>query len=265
MENKEKFKIGIYDSGLGGLFMLKEIRTQLNEYSYVFLADEKNLPYGTKTPEELLEYAKKCLTYLFQKELCKIVLIACNTLSTTVFHELKKWASEIFPDRIILDMVQPTLDSINPDQEFVIFGTPRTIKSDVYQKGLIKKYSDAIVVGIEVPLLASMIEQKKDSLEYLKDTVGKIVETKGSILLCCTHYGIIKELFYKLFPDARVIYSQEVSITEYFSDYITKSEFQGSLVKDGSLKILLSKENKIFQEYSKEWFKDILVPITILE
>lgn len=257
--------IGVYDSGLGGLFVLEMLRKKLPQYNYVFLGDEKNLPYGTKTLEELLVHAKECLIHLFEKESCKIVLIACNTLSTTVFDELKIWVLEVFPGRVILGMVEPTIDSVASDKEFILFGTPRTIRSATYQKGLIKKYPDARVIGIEAPLLASLVEQKENPLEYLKSIAGETSTTSGSILLCCTHYGIIKSTFKQIFTQARIIYSQEVSITEYFSQYIINSGFTEMLNKDGSLKILLSKENKIFAEYSREWFGDTIVPITVLE
>ena len=84
-------KIGVFDSGLGGLLVLKNVREVIPEYDYVFFGDQAFVPYGNKTKEELYERAKIIFTYLFEKHSCKVILLACNTTSTNIYNELKEW------------------------------------------------------------------------------------------------------------------------------------------------------------------------------
>ena len=96
-----KGNIGVFDSGLGGLWVLKHLKEKLPSYNYIFLGDQKNVPFGGKTPEELFEIATKALDYLYGEKNCMGVVLACNTISSTIYDRLRIWKDEKYFGRIL--------------------------------------------------------------------------------------------------------------------------------------------------------------------
>lgn len=245
-------KIGFYDSGLGGLFVMSRVQKEFPQYDYAFLADEKNLPYGQKSIDELLIYAQQCITFLIEKEHCDVVMIACNTLSATVYSELEKIYKHTHPDVLLLDIITPTIDALGFDMTYVVFGTHRTIHSHLYQKEISKIYKESTVIEIETKDLASLIEQHAVTEAYLSSFVSITPTVPYTIILACTHYGLEKDTFKKVFPLCSHIVSQE---------YIALDLFKFLLHHDrstqGTIHIYTTKENPVFIQYADEWFPGV--------
>ena len=85
-------KIGIFDSGLGGLIVARAIRRAMPEYDYVYLGDTKRVPYGPRSAETVFEFTRECVDYLFKEEKCAMVILACNTASACALHKIQKEA-----------------------------------------------------------------------------------------------------------------------------------------------------------------------------
>ena len=184
--------IGVFDSGLGGLSVLKELRKVLPNEDYIFYEDSINNPYGEKNEVELLEITSKIVDYLLERG-CKIIVIACNTATTCCMRLLR----EKYPDTIFVGTV-PAI-KVAYDNNFkntLILSTPYTTKSKRVEE-LLNDYvrEDQNILNLSGRNLANLIElDDKEGInkllhELLDDYNGKI----DSIVLGCTHYSLIKD------------------------------------------------------------------------
>lgn len=248
--------IGIFDSGLGGLWLLRHIRKELPQYNYVFFGDQANVPYGNKSKQELFEITTRVLRYLFEEKNCACVLLACNTTSSSIFSYIQDWVEREYPDRVVLDIVTPT-QKVAPDNALV-FGTMRTIESGAYNKeGRVTR---------ALPELASRIEYGDDTHAYIqsqKDIVPPHIHTG---VLCCTHYGIVRDDFKKIYPEITEWIYQEDIAPKYMKEYINSNMYIGSRLRtDGKLEIHISQENPLFNKWFKEWYdENILIELTVI-
>lgn len=256
-----KGSIGVFDSGLGGLWVLKHLKDKLPEYNYVFLGDQANVPFGGKTPDELFAIATKALDYLYGEKNCMGVVLACNTISSTIYDRLRDWKDEKYLGRILFGIVRPTVESIDKGNPVVVFATPRTCLSEVYEKFLkenVKNY-----IKIPIPQLAYLIENGGDALAYIKyfkDMIGSDIE---SAALLCTHYGIVRDDFKKVFPAIKSWVYQEDLIPKYLADYFVEFPEREAFFEHGkTVSIFVTKESENFNKFSQEWFPGI-TPKTI--
>jgi len=250
---QQKGNIGIFDSGLGGLWILKHLKEKLPEYNYVFLGDEKHMPYGDKNKEEIFSYTTSALRYLFEVENCMGVIIACNTVSSTIYDELREWKDENYFGRIIFGIARPTIMSIKPDEILVIFATFPTCNSTVYDELLHSRTSD--ILKIPLPELASKIERGESVQDYLMSFVGNVPEHIKQGALLCTHYGIVREEFRKVFPNILDWSFQEESVPRYIQEYFLEfPEREMFFTHNATLRIITSKKSDVLTKFAKEWF-----------
>lgn len=234
-------KIGIFDSGLGGLVIGEAVMKALPDYDYIYLGDTLHVPYGKRSGETIYTLTKKAVTWLFEQD-CHLILIACNTASATALRRLQQTylPDSIYKDRRILGVVVPTLEEAidGGATKLGLIGTQYTIQSDVYGQEL-KKINDAIdLVSQATPLLVPLIENKglkwvRPILEeYLTPLKEKEIET---LILGCTHYPLLKPFIHEIMgPDFPLI-SQEDIIPAKFNDYLNRhSEHVTKLSKNGT-------------------------------
>ena len=177
-------RIGIFDSGIGGLTVLKTFIEKYPNNEYIYYGDTLNLPYGTKTKEQLLELSDKDVKFLINKNV-DIIIIACGTVSSNCLDYLNnKYNIKIF------DIISPTLEYLNNSnyQNIGVIATNRTIDSHIFKNNLNKN-----IYEINTPELVPIIESDNlDNLENILDTYLKEYKNKIDILvLGCTHYPII--------------------------------------------------------------------------
>ena len=197
-------KIGVFDSGLGGLSILRELLKILPNEDYLFYEDSLHNPYGDKTEEELLMITSNIVEYLLEQE-CKIIVIACNTATTSCMSALRK----MYPDTIFVG----TVPAIKVAYDFnykhtIILSTPYTSKSKRVQE-LIHDYksSDQELFLVSGENLAHLIELNDiDSIRLLLNKL--LLPFKGkvdSIVLGCTHYPLIKEEIQNVLPGVSLL------------------------------------------------------------
>ena len=192
-------KIGVFDSGLGGLSVLKELLRLLPKEDYIYYADSINVPYGEKSDEELLELTSRIVDYLIDND-CRLIVIACNTATTSCMKKLR----EKYPNTIFVGTVPAIKVAYdNNYKNTVILATPYTTKSRRVQE-LIHDYKRDnqnfyLVSGGD---LASLIEDNdnKKINEVLEGILGKYRNRVDSVVLGCTHYSLIKEEINKVLP-----------------------------------------------------------------
>lgn len=257
-----KGSIGVFDSGLGGLWVLKHLKEKLPEYNYIFLGDQANVPYGSKTPDELFLLTTKAIDYLYGQMNCAGVILACNTVSSTIYDRLRDWKDEKYFGKILFGIVRPTVESLGRDLPVAIFATPRTCKSEVYEKFL----SNNLKSYIKVPLpdLVRLIENGGDTLSYISLFKNAIPESIQKGALLCTHYGIVREDFKKVFPHIKTFVYQEDLIPDYLRDYFAEfPEREAFFAHDSKLSILVSKESEVFNKFANKWFGGECAPLLI--
>lgn len=192
-------KIGIFDSGLGGLTVLKEIVKMLPQYDYLYLGDNARTPYGGHSNQTIFQYSKQAVDYMFKNN-CKLIIIACNTASAVALHKLQsEYLVKKYPklDRRILGVIRPVVEYAAKisEKKIGLVGTRATINSKTYEQEL-KKIDGFKIYPQACPLLVPLIEEgwneKPETASILKHYLVPLkkdgVET---LILGCTHYPIL--------------------------------------------------------------------------
>ncbi|MBP6881708.1 MAG: glutamate racemase [Candidatus Pacebacteria bacterium] len=243
-------KIGLFDSGLGGLTILKAVVKELPQYNYVYYGDTANLPYGDKPENEIYELTKEGMRYLFEAG-AALVVIACNTASAETARRLQQeFLPTEYPDRKILGIIVPTIEVLMfpVSTKAVLIGTTRTIQSGKYQLELDHKGNgNTILTQIATPELVPLIELNE--LEAAATQAIRKIETEAGesevVVLGCTHYTEIKGQLREHFGESRTIISQDEIIPEKLADYLMRHhEISSQLVHDGERSIHLTEHRK---------------------
>ena len=198
------YKIGVFDSGLGGLSVLKELMNTLPNEDYLFYEDSINNPYGEKTEEELLKITSNIVNYLLEQK-CKIIVIACNTATTSCMKKLR----EIYEDTIFVGTVPAIKVAYDNKYKNVInLSTPYTQNSKRVCE-LINdfKNDDENIYNISGENLANLIElNKKEEIDELLNKLLSSYEDKcDALVLGCTHYSLIKDEIKKVLPNVALL------------------------------------------------------------
>lgn len=252
-------KIGIFDSGLGGLLIAKSITRAMPEYDYVYLGDTKRVPYGNRSHEAVYEFTRECVDYLFQKEDCAIVLLACNTASARALRKIQQeYLPKNFPDRKVLGVLIPAAEECNNFKRIGILGTSGTVSSDTFSREIKKLNKEAKIFQNAAPMLVPLAEEGEEKRakpfikEYLRPLLNKNLD---ALVLGCTHYPLFKGQFRRILPQKTRIISQDEIIPKKFKSYLMKhSEIEKKLSKKGTVKILVTDMTKGVEKLSKKWF-----------
>ncbi len=205
MERDSEKAIGVFDSGLGGLTVVREIVRILPEEDIVYFGDIARLPYGNKSRSTVVKFSVENTLFLLSQGI-KLLVVACNTASALALEFLQSVFS--IP---VIGVIEPTIDTIAKmsPKKVAVIGTVSTIRSGVYQKKL-KEIGVKLIKAKPCPLLVPTIEAgyvgKPICDEIIKHEIGPVVEEDTEILLlACTHYPIIKKRIRELFPAVRMI------------------------------------------------------------
>lgn len=258
---ERNMKIGIFDSGVGGLIIGRAIRTALPQYDYLYYGDTEHMPYGEKTQSEIFEYTKTGVGHLFDNG-CTIVIIACNSASSQALRKIQQeWLPEKYPNRKVLGVIVPTVEDIAKENRVGIIATRATVDSKVFSIEIQKRHPEIFVIEIPAPELASLIEigntteAVMTAEKYLKELVDQNIDT---LVLGCTHYPLIKKeiadiLKNKFGKDIAVI-SQDEIIPKKLADYFTRHpEIESKLSLGRTFTIHLTKNSDYIDELVREW------------
>lgn len=183
--------IGIFDSGFGGITILRELLKLMPNENYIYLGDNKNIPYGDKSKKEIIKLSSKMADFLINKN-CKILVIGCNTISAS--------ASEILKEKYnipIIEVISNACAEVNKisKNNISIMATDFTVKSKIYLKKIKENNKEIKITQIVCKKLCPMIENDwesfEDRFEILNNYIKKINPNSDSLLLACTHYPLI--------------------------------------------------------------------------
>ena len=197
---KYQNSIGLLDSGVGGLSVLSELYKLMPELDYTFFGDTKNVPYGTKSSEEIFSYTKKILEFFISQNI-KTAVFACNTTSAVAYDKLKEYFKDeikIYP--LIQTVAKKAIENLNAKDTVAILATKATINSRKYNQEIYKYNKEVNVVGIDCTGFVEIVENRlyddPSSINLIKSKleIAKKNDAKR-IVLGCTHYPYLIDMF----------------------------------------------------------------------
>jgi glutamate racemase len=208
IEKYDNRPIGVFDSGIGGLTVVKQLMAQLPCENLVYFGDTARIPYGTKSEEIIRRFALEDSFYLLDKAV-KIIVVACNTASAIAVSMLK----EIF-NIPVTGVIQPGAEAaanLSRNGKIGIIGTAATIRSDNYKEEILRVGNDKQIISQACPLFVPLVEEGliEDEATYLiaRRYLQSIVENKvDTLVLGCTHYPLLVNVLQKIVgPNVRLI------------------------------------------------------------
>ncbi|MEI9934520.1 MAG: glutamate racemase [Ferruginibacter sp.] len=208
--------IGVFDSGYGGLTVLKEIVAQLPQYDYLYLGDNARAPYGTRSFETVYQYTLECVQWFF-KQGCSLVILACNTASAKALRTIQQNdLPKIDGSKRVLGVIRPTSEIIGrytSTKEIGVLGTNGTIESNSYPIEINKFYPNIKVYQEACPLWVSLVENNEiDSPAadyFVKKNIDELLNQSSNIdtiLLGCTHYPLLINKIKQFVPEKNYHY-----------------------------------------------------------
>lgn len=244
-------RIGLLDSGLGGLSILKELLKVLPNEDYLFYEDSINNPYGSKSEDELLKIVSNAVDFLLKNN-CKIIVIACNTATTSCMKKLR----ELYPDTIFVGTVPAVKMAYdNNYKNTIILSTPYTMGSKRVNE-LINDYHnpDQKIINISGENLASLIENEQydQIFSLLERLLNPYKEKCDSIVLGCTHYPLIKDIISSIIPEATLL-DGSLGVANEVKHQLTINNLLGN--GNGNIEIINTKD-KLLVDRSFEILKN---------
>jgi len=225
--------IGVFDSGVGGLSVVRQIFKQLPEYQIIYFGDTARLPYGTKGADFVKTYSSKISSLLLDKG-AKIIVVACHTSSAWASNHLKK-KFEV----PVFEMISPTLKEViktTKNNRVGIIGTPGTIKSGAWDKELLKKNPKLKIYSVACPLFVPLVEEgridDKVAEEIVKGYLKKL-NNIDTLVLACTHYPMLKKTIQKVLGKKVKIIDPAESLAKELKTFIENNPNLEKKIKKG--------------------------------
>lgn len=246
---KQLSPIGVFDSGYGGLTVLKEIVNKLPQYDYLYLGDNARAPYGSRSFETVYEYTLQCVNYLFGRG-CHLIILACNTASAKALRTIQqKDLPIIAPNRRVLGVIRPTTEIIGnytQTKKVGVLGTSGTVSSGSYLVEIEKFFPDLRVYQEACPMWVPLIENNELNNEgadfFIKKHVEHLMQQQpeiDAIILGCTHYPIIEQKIKQYLPQHVKLLSQGGIVAKSLNNYLERHpEMEKKCSKFGSVNFL---------------------------
>ncbi len=289
-------KIGIFDSGVGGLLIARAIRKKLPQYDYVYLGDTKRVPYGGRSHETVYEFTREAVDYLFTKEGCALVILACNTASA---RALRKLQQEYLPllvasddnfsssrtvsqrrllrkvsssatsfNRKILGVLIPAAEEAGKYKKVGVLATRGTVASNTFPDEIKKVNQNCRVTQNPAPMLVPLAEEGEQGLsvmsfikKYVKPLMSDRIE---ALVLGCTHYPFYKKEIQDVVGNKVKLVSQDEIVPKKLSEYLKKHpEIESALSKNNSVRLLFTDLTPYVSVLSKKWFTKSVNPTLV--
>lgn len=254
--------IGVFDSGLGGLAILRAIFKKLPQYNYIYYGDNARVPYGNRSAEVIYQFTKEAIDFLIKKK-CLLIILACNTSTAISLRRIQnEYLPENYPDRKVLGVIKPAVEKLveGKFKKIGIIGTKATVNSESYVREIKKLLPKSEIIQEACPLLVPYIEdpaKNKEILhlmleEYLNPVKENNVE---ALLLACTHYEIIENEIKNLLGQNIQVISEGKIVAEKLEEYLRNHpEIETKLDKKSSIKFHFSDTGFNIQKLKKLFF-----------
>ena len=222
--------IGVFDSGLGGLTILKQLNKDFNNYQFIYFGDTAHLPYGTKSNKSIISFCENIVDFLISKG-ASIIIIACHSASAVAIKHLKNKYS--IP---IIDVIQPTIQSsldLAKNKSICVLGTSTTIASKTYSQHIQNMSDNIITHEIACPLFVPIVEEGLEESTiahlaaemYLNPLKSLNIDT---LILGCTHYPMLINTIRKIINKKIIIIDSRIAISNELKKIISKPGYKNS-------------------------------------
>lgn len=243
--------IGIFDSGVGGLTVFKQIRKELPNENIIYLGDTKNFPYGSKSKDEIIQFAIENTKILIKKDV-KLIVIACGTVTSQAIDILQ----EKF-DIPIIGIIEPTIQYVKEQniKEIGVIATEGTIRSGAWEKKLKENIEDIKVINKACPMLATIAEEgkaeSKEGRKAIKEYMEPFKKNRiNKIILGCTHFPIYDRIIKEELEYDVELIDTGITVSEYVKKFLMEKNLNN--IEDESREsIYLTKPEKEFKNIAK--------------
>ena len=258
--------IGVFDSGYGGLTVLKEMVKRLPQYEYLYLGDNGRAPYGNRSFETVYQYTLQCVEWLFGQG-CPLVILACNTASAKALRTIQQLdLPRIAPHNRVLGVIRPTTEVVGrytATGKVGVLATRGTVLSQSYPIEIAKFFPDIQVYQQACPLWVPLIENNehdKPGADYFVQTYTRQLMSQSddidTVLLGCTHYPLLKEKIAACLPPGSRIISQGEIVADSLADYLQRHpEIEGRCTRNaGFLRFYTTDSTEDFDNHASIFY-----------
>lgn len=259
--------IGVFDSGYGGLTILRQFRQLMPQYDYLYLGDNARAPYGPRSFEIVYEFTLQAVRKLFSMG-CHLVILACNTASAKALKSIQeKDLPQLDPQRRVLGVIRPTAEcvgSITRTRHIGIVATQGTINSESYPLEIHKLFPDIVVTGEACPMWVPLVENNEfDSPGadyFVQKRIGNLLRKDpdiDTIILGCTHYPLLLNKILKYTPRTIKIIPQGDYVAASLKKYLQRhEEIEQNCTKKGTCRFLTTESVDKFEESASIFLRD---------
>ena len=253
---------GVYDSGFGGLTVLRQMRRVLPELDYVYLGDSGRAPYGGRDVDTVLDFAEQCVERLFG-EGCRVVVVACHTVSCVALRHLQHRYGTA--ERRVLGVTIPAAEAaVGMTRGHIGFlGTARTVASHTFRTEVGKLNAAVRVSEVAAPLLAPLVEEAWEETDIARLAVARYVEQFAGIdtlVLGCTHYPLLENAFRAIAPAGVEVLNPAPQVAERFAAWRKKYPALAPVGR-GNLRVLSSGDVVRFARHGARFLGEELPPV----
>lgn len=255
--------IGVFDSGFGGLTVLKALIEKIPQHNYLYLGDNARCPYGNKSQRLIYQYSCEAVDFLFKKQ-ADIIIVACNTASAQALKKIQQsYLPKKFPNKKVLGVLIPAAEAVCAENishpRIGVIGTRATIQSNSYQREIKKLNPSARIFSLACPRLVPLVEKQqmgtKAASRILINYLRKIQEYKiRYLILGCTHYPILYQEIKNFLPKEIKIINPPGIVADKLKIYLRKHyKVGGENVSKKYLKIFTTGDPKLFRPFAKNF------------
>ena len=260
-----KNPIGVFDSGYGGLTVLKEIVNKLPQYDYIYLGDNARAPYGPRSFNTVYRYTLQCVKWFFDQG-CQLVILACNTASAKALRSIQQNdLPQIDPSKRVLGVIRPTTEVIgnfSDSKKVGILATAGTVASDSYVIEIEKFFPDVKVFQQACPMWVPLVENDEYDSHgadyFIKKYINQLLDQSpaiDTILLACTHYPLLHDKIREYTPADIKILSQGEIVANSLVDYLQKhGEIKDQLSLRGERNFYTTDSTEDFNRHAASFY-----------
>lgn len=259
MSTQQKLPIGVFDSGLGGLTVVRALSRHLPQENILYVGDTARVPYGTKSPETIRRYALQISFFLIQKKV-KTIVVACNTASAVALKALKSLPIPV------VGVIEPGARAAVRKASHLnigVIGTPATVASHAYRNAIRRTSPRAEVTEVACPLFVPLVEEgwtahtvtKQVTSEYLAPLIKKKIDT---LVLGCTHYPLLKDTIRSVVGNKIALIDSAEETAVEVESLLKKSNGLNELSRRGKVQCFVTDNPKSFSKLSRRFFGESL-------
>lgn len=257
--------IGIFDSGVGGLTVMKDIVHRLPSYDYLYLGDSARTPYGNRSFESIYHFTLECVKYLFSQR-CHLIILACNTASAKALRTIQQRdLPQIAPQKRVLGVIRPTAEIIGLHTEtghVGVLGTTGTVQSGSYEMEIEHQFPELSVYQQACPMWVPLVENNEHKspgadyfVEKYLDQIQQQSAKIDTLLLACTHYPLLLPKIRAALDSDMSVLSQGPIVAASLEDYLYRHpEIDKKCSRTGQRRFLTTDAPELFNQHAANFF-----------